>query len=184
MWSAVTLAIGLAMDATAVAAARAVVAPRRDLVVLPALFGAFQAGMAWLGWVTGDWGGAYFEAYDHWVAFALLAGMGGKMIVDGSRGEERPQAHRRGLGLYLALALATSMDAGAAGLALPLLGDADGPISPWVSVAWIGGVTAVLAALGFLVGRRLGDRFGPRLEIAGGVALLGIGVKILVEHLA
>lgn len=181
MWVALTLAIGLAMDATAVAAARAVVAPRRDAVVLPLLFGGFQAAMAWLGWVTADWGGDWFAAWDHWIAFGLLAFMGGKMALAGWRGSDEADAVARpsSVKTYVVLAFATSADAGAAGVTLPLL-----PTDPWISVAWIGAVTAVLVAAGFEIGRRLGDRFGPKLEILGGVALIAIGAKILIEHLS
>jgi manganese efflux pump family protein len=178
MWAAVALALGLAMDAAAVAAARGVVGERRELVILPLLFGGFQAGMAALGWITGDWGGEYFEAFDHWIAFVLLAGMGTKMIVDAWRPAKAKQEARTGAALYFALAIATSIDACAAGIALPMMA-----VDPWLAVALIGVVATVLSFAGFLLGRAIGARFGTKLGIAGGVVLIAIAVKILVDHL-
>ncbi len=186
MFAALALAVGLAMDATAVAAARGVQrgAPR-DLVILPLLFGVFQGGMVALGWMLGAWGGPYVERYDHWIAFVLLVGIGGKMLTEGWRdrnhppGEEAlPAKTRQTPLLYLGLALATSIDAAAAGLTLPLL-----PVAPVVAIVLVGLVTAALSAAGYLLGRAAGAKFGSRLEALGGLILIGIAVKLLVEHL-
>ena len=170
MLEAIVLALGVSMDAAAVAAARGVLGHRRERVVLPLMFGGFQAGMAALGWLLGAIGGPYIAAWDHWIAFGLLAGIGIKMIVE-SRRREPPK--EGGIGLYFLLSLATSIDAGAAGLTLPLV-----PVSPVVSLSLIGGVTAACSALGFVIGRQL-----ARIEILGGIILIGLGVKILVGHL-
>jgi putative Mn2+ efflux pump MntP len=170
------------MDATAVAAARGLGGVReRDAVLVPLLFGVFQAGMAAIGWVGGRLALRWIEAWDHWIAFGLLTALGGRMIIGAVRGsdEEAVAAERDGVGTLLLLSVATSIDALAAGLTLELVG-----APPPVTLALIGGVTAVLSAAGYLAGRRLGDRFGSRLELVGGVALIAIGVKILVEHLA
>jgi putative Mn2+ efflux pump MntP len=180
MWSAIALAFGLAMDATAVSAARGLVGRRpRELVVLPVLFGGFQAGMSALGWLAGRWAGPYIERWDHWVAFALLVAIGGKMLVDAWRGgaAEREPAPAT-LALYLGLALATSIDAAAAGLTLPLV-----PVEPWIALALIGAITAACSATGYLAGRLVGERFGARLSAIGGLALIAIGVDILAQHL-
>jgi putative Mn2+ efflux pump MntP len=177
---ALILAVALAMDATAVAAARGLTrAHRREVVVLPLLFGGFQAGMAALGWVGGRVAIRWVEAWDHWIAFGLLAFLGGRMIVTAIRGGGDGGAATGGdVGGLLLLAIATSIDAFAAGLTLDLVG-----APPAVTLALIGGVTAVLSAAGYLAGRRLGDRAGAGLELVGGVALIAIGAKILVDHL-
>ena len=184
MWSAIALAFGLAMDATAVSAARALAGRRpRDLVLLPALFGGFQAGMSALGWLAGRWAGPYIERWDHWVAFGLLVAIGGKMLIDawrdgrGGSADEREPAPAT-LALYLGLALATSIDAAAAGLTLPLV-----PVAPWISLFLIGAVTAACSATGYLAGRFLGERLGARLAALGGLVLIGIGVDLLVRGL-
>jgi putative Mn2+ efflux pump MntP len=180
MWSAIALAFGLAMDATAVSAARGLAGRRtRELVVLPALFGGFQAGMSAVGWLAGRWAGPYIERWDHWVAFGLLVAIGGKMLVDAWHGgatEQEPAPAT--LALYLGLALATSIDAAAAGLTLPLL-----PVEPWIALALIGAITAACSATGYLAGRLVGERFGARLSAVGGLALIAIAIDLLVQHL-
>lgn len=183
MWSAIALAFGLAMDATAVSAARGLAGRRpQELVLLPALFGGFQAGMSALGWLAGRWAGPYIERWDHWVAFGLLVAIGGKMLVDAWRDGRRDAAERppapATLAVYLGLALATSIDAAAAGLTLPLV-----PVPPWLALALIGAVTAACSATGYLAGRFVGDRLGARLSALGGLALISIGVDLLVQGL-
>lgn len=181
MWAAVALAFGLAMDATAVSAARGLAGQRRELVVLAALFGGFQSAMAALGWIAGRWAGAYIARWDNWVAFALLSAIGGKMLVDAWRsrngGDGQPPAPAT-LALYLGLALATSIDAAAAGLTLPLV-----PVAPWIALVLIGTITAACSASGYLAGRFVGQRFGSRLAALGGLVLIGMGVNLLIRGL-
>ena len=199
MWAAVALAFGLAMDATAVSAARglaarppvaagsdplAALAARaarsRELVTLALLFGGFQSGMAALGWFAGWWVGPYIAAWDHWVAFGLLVAIGGKMLLDAWRRQGRA-AHDPApatLVVYLGLAVATSIDAAAAGLTLPLV-----PVAPWISLLLIGTITAACSATGFVAGRYAGQRFGARLAMVGGLVLIVIGVRLLVQGL-
>ncbi len=178
MWTALGLAFGLAMDATAVAAARGLLRGRpNEAIVLPLLFGVFQAGMAALGWMIGTWGGSYIEAWDHWIAFGLLVGIGIKMIVDAIRRDETVPVGA-GLLVYLGLALATSIDAAAAGLTLPLV-----PVAPWITITAIGVATFACSVAGFFIGRRAGERFGSRLELVGGVVLIVLAVRLLLEHL-
>lgn len=179
MLSALLLSIALAMDATAVAAARGLTGvQRREAVALPLLFGAFQAGMAALGWAFGRFAIEWVSAWDHWIAFGLLALLGGRMIVGAVRGDDDEAKGGDGLGALLLLSVATSIDAFAAGLTLEVVG-----APPPVTLLLIGVVTAVLSAAGYLAGRRLGGRAGSRLEIVGGVALIAIGAKILFDHL-
>jgi putative Mn2+ efflux pump MntP len=180
MWAAIGLAFGLAMDATAVSAARGLGSQRaREAVTLALLFGGFQAGMSALGWLAGLWVGPYIAAWDHWVAFVLLVGIGGKMLYEAWRGGEddadpRPPSTM----LYLGLALATSIDAAAAGLTLPMV-----PVAPWISLVLIGGITAGCSAIGYFAGRSIGKYLGSKLEIFGGIVLIGLGVKMLVDGL-
>jgi len=174
----IALAIGLAMDATAVAATRGLRPRRGEAALLAVLFGGFQAGMAALGWLLGKAGSSYVAAWDHWIAFGLLVAVGGKMLWEARKPREGEQPARDGALLYLALALATSIDAAAAGITLPLLG-----VAPAIALALIGGVTAVLTAAGYVAGNVLGRRVGSSLEVVGGLVLIAIGVKVLVEHL-
>jgi putative Mn2+ efflux pump MntP len=182
----VMLALGLAMDATAVAAAHGAATPRvrpRHVLSVALFFGGFQASMALLGWFAGRRVGPLVRAWDHWLAFALLAVIGGKMFWEGctfaSRGaDKRDDADLFGLRTMLALSIATSIDALAVGITLPML---NAPFT--LTIATIGIVTALLSALGLFAGRRFGAMVGGRLDVAGGLVLIALGTKILVEHL-
>jgi len=180
MLAAIALAFGLAMDATAVAATRGLLGRSRELVILPLLFGVFQGGMSALGWLGARAGGATFEAWDHWIAFGLLLGLGAKLLYEALTpgGPDDTPDPRTGLFVLLGLAVATSIDAAAAGVTLPTL-----DVEVWVSLLLIGVITAVCSALGYVLGRRAGAAFGPRLEVVGGVVLIGLGVRVLIEHL-
>lgn len=185
------LALGLSMDATAVAASRGMslshVRPRHVLTVA-VLFGGFQALMPALGWLVGTHIGPLVEAWDHWLAFVLLAGIGLKMLWEArtAHGKEEGgslDVQQRDRDLFaprilLVLAVATSLDALAVGLTLPLL---DAPFA--LSLITIGVTTAVLSGLGLFAGRRFGAVLGQRLDIFGGIILIGLGLKILIEHL-
>lgn len=185
--SIVAVSVGLAMDATAVAAARGMAVPRvrpGHVARVALFFGGFQALMPLLGWVVGARIGSFVETWDHWIAFVLLAGIGGKMLWEARGGgeEEPPQVSEEelfGTRTMLVLAVATSIDALAVGFTLPML-DA-GLVTAVVS---IGVTTALLSAFGLFAGRRFGAILGRRLEIVGGVVLIGVGAKILIEHLS
>lgn len=175
------IAVALAMDAFAVAlASGAVVNPLtgRHLFRLGFHFGLFQALMPVVGWLVGLAVQKWISAYDHWIAFALLAFVGGRMIREACGEEEERQVSdpTRGMTMVV-LSIATSIDALAVGLSLAMLN-----ISVWVPAAVIGLVAGVLTVLGMLLGRRLGGEWGKRVEICGGVVLCGIGLKILLEH--
>jgi putative Mn2+ efflux pump MntP len=184
--SILVLALGLAMDATAVAAARGVAVraiEARHVALVALFFGGSQALMPALGWWLGAAVGSYVAAWDHWIAFALLGGIGAKMLWEarGGGGDDNDDAVEGdpfGLRVMTVLAIATSIDALAAGVTLPLLG------APFVlTIATIGVVTAVLSAGGLYLGRALARTLGSKLDIVGGLALVGLGVKILAEHL-
>ncbi|MCK6574707.1 manganese efflux pump MntP family protein [Myxococcota bacterium] len=188
MGSVFLLAIGLSMDAMAVAAARGLAAPvlrAKHVWLVALLFGGFQALMPALGHLLGTSVGDVVAAYDHWIAFVLLGGIGGKMLWEARGGDDDDDAPRPGateadlfgLRVMFILAIATSIDAFAAGITLPLLA-----VPVPVSLAIIGLTTAVLSALGLFAGRRFGAHLGPRLDVLGGVVLIGLGAKILYEH--
>jgi putative Mn2+ efflux pump MntP len=181
------LSVGLAMDAVAVALARGLAVERvraGQVARIALLFGGFQAGFAALGWLAGSRTGAFVARWDHWIAFALLAGLGVKMIVGTLRGGVDEEAEAADVPdpfrftLLVPLAIATSLDAMAAGLTLPLLA---APVL--VSLVAIGGVTLVLCAAAARAARRLGAALGTRVELLGGLILIAIGTKILVAHL-
>lgn len=183
--SVVVIAVGLAMDAFAVAVATSIALDRmtgRHVFRFAFHFGLFQALMPILGWLAGrtvvDWIGSW----DHWVGFGLLSLIGGKAIYEAltSTEEAALDATRdptRGWSLVL-LSVATSIDALAVGLSLACL-----QVRIWVPVALIGLITAAITAAGMFLGRTVGARFGQRASILGGLVLIGIGVKILIEHL-
>lgn len=179
------LAVGLAMDATAVSAATATMVRdirARDVMRVGLLFGASQALMPLLGWIIGDWAGPWIQDWDHWIAFSLLGSLGAKMLWDAWHAvPESIELHERdgfSFRSLSVLALATSVDAFAVGMTLPLLG---APLL--LSLATIGITTALLSALAAIVGHRVGAMFGRRLDAFGGIVLIGLGTKILVEHL-
>lgn len=177
------LAFGLAIDATAVSAARGIAVPTlrfRHVFLVAAFFGGFQALMPFLGYLAGKQMGPHVQAWDHWIAFTLLSTIGAKMLWEARHpsSESRPAGDPFALGVMLLLAVATSIDAFAAGITLPLL---NAPFA--LSLVTIGLLTALMSSLGLLAGRRFGALLGPRLEIFGGLVLIGLGVKILADHL-
>jgi putative Mn2+ efflux pump MntP len=186
LWSLIILAVGLAMDAAAVAASCGLAAPTlrvRHFVTVAVFFGGFQALMPLLGFLIGRQIGSAVEAWDHWIAFVLLGGIGVKMIYEAldKREDDKSKRSERdvfGLRVMAMLAIATSLDAFAVGVTLPML---NAPLV--LSLTTIGVVTAVLSALGLLIGRHFGARVGKRLDAFGGVVLVLFGTKILIQHL-
>jgi len=176
------IAVALAMDAFAVALGTGMTLERltgRHLFRLGFHFGLFQALMPVIGWLAGLTVQRWIAAYDHWIAFGLLGFVGGKMIYEAIREsveEGSPSDPTRGLSLVL-LSVATSIDALAVGLSLAMLG-----IDIWFPALVIGLVAGVFTTCGMLLGRRIGTAWGPRVEVFGGLVLIAIGLKILLEH--
>lgn len=175
------IAVALAMDAFAVALAAGMTLnpiTGRHLFRLGFHFGLFQAGMPVIGWLAGLTIQKWIASYDHWIAFVLLAFVGGKMIHEAmQQREDRPEKDAtRGWTLVM-LSLATSIDALAVGLSLAMLG-----VSIWLPAGVIGLVCGVLTVTGMLLGRRVGTLWGSRVEILGGLILIAIGGKIVLEH--
>lgn len=176
------IAVALAMDAFAVALGAGLSLERmtgRHLFRLGFHFGLFQALMPVIGWFAGLTVQRWIAAYDPWIAFALLAFVGGKMIREALRehGEGHVRADpTRGMNLVL-LSLATSIDALAVGLSLAML-----KVDIWLPALVIGLVAAALTVVGMFLGRRIGAAWGQRVEILGGLVLIAIGVKILLDQ--
>lgn len=176
------VALGLSMDALAVSVAGGMLVREerlRGAVLVALYFGGFQALMPVLGWAAGRSFHDLVAAWDHWAAFGLLAFVGAHMIAESLRAEpgER-KSFDLGAAALLTLAVATSLDALAVGLSLAML-----RVSVAVPALVIGAVTAAACFAGFLLGERLGRAFERRVGVLGGVILLAIGAKILVEHL-
>jgi putative Mn2+ efflux pump MntP len=176
----ILLALALAVDAFTVGAAVGLTHRRPAQVFrLSWHFGVFQALMPLLGALAGRGLERFVKPWDHWIAFGLLALIGGRMIHGALRGGERRLDRDLTRGLVLVgLSVAVSIDALAAGFTLGLR---QGSIA--LPVVVIGVVAAVLTAVGMLLAGRIGQRLGKGCEIAAGLVLIGLGVKILVEHL-
>ena len=178
------IAVGLAMDAFAVAVATGLTLDEvtsRHRFRLGFHFGLFQFLMPILGWAAGNELVGYIGTYDHWVAFALLSLVGGKMLWESREPRKKRHPPRadptRGWSL-ITLSVATSLDALAVGFSMAAL-----RVSVWTASVVIGLVTAALTVLGLGFGTRLGGRWGRWAEIIGGLVLLGIGIRILLSHL-
>lgn len=179
----IAVAFGLAMDAFAVSIAAGLTLPRvtpRHVFRLAFHFGLFQFMMPVLGWAAGSRLATYVSAYDHWVAFVLLAFVGGKMLLDAREERKDPASQTdptRGLTL-VTLSVATSIDALAVGLSMAFM-----RVSVWIPSIVIGMVAAGVTAVGIHFGARLGARWGRWADITGGCVLIAIGGRILFEHL-
>lgn len=182
IFNLLVVAVGVSADAFAVSLAQGVRIRRhlhRDALLVALTFGLFQALMPLLGWVLGAQFSSFIAPIDHWVAFTLLLLIGGKMLWEAFHTDHSEQTSGRVRPReLLLLAVATSIDALAVGLSFAFL---HVDIVPAVIV--IGVITAALTYIGVVLGHRVGTRFQAPAEVVGGLVLIGIGVKILVEHL-
>ena len=181
LWAVIIVALGLSLDAVAVcivAATSGYVPDRRAVFRLAFHFGLFQFLMPVLGWAAGALLEPYLGAADHWIAFALLAGVGGRMIHAAWRPETKNQATdpTRGLALVM-LSTATSLDALAVGLSLAL-----NRISAWAPSLWIGGITTGMWLGAIFLGNRLRAALARWAELVGGAVLILIGLRILLAY--
>jgi len=178
----IIIALGLAMDASAVslsAAAAGYIKDARAVFRLSFHFGLFQFLMPVLGWFMGISFVSYFKVFDHWIAFFLLAFVGIRMIREGmdKASEIRKNDPSRGMTMVI-LSVATSIDALAVGLSLAML-----DVNIWYPSIMIGVITAGMSFMAIKVGTGLGILFGKRMEIFGGIILVLIGSRILFSHL-
>ena len=180
LWELLVLAVGLSMDAFAVSVCKGLALQRvgvKECLTAGMWFGAFQALMPLLGFFLGATFADKITAVDHWIAFVLLGLIGANMIRE-SFGEAEGVSSAMTPGAMLPLAVATSIDALAVGVTFALL-----TIKILPAVATIGVITCALSALGVKLGSIFGARWRNRAELAGGVILILLGTKILLEHL-
>lgn len=178
------LAVGLSMDAFSVSICKGLGMRKvnwRVTLALAVAFGGFQAGMPVIGWALGSQFLWLIAPVDHWIAFGLLAFIGGNMIREAIAGEEEGDdapVERIDLAELLMLAVATSIDALTVGIAFASLS-----VNIWLSVALIGVTTFAFSVAGVLIGNQFGMRYQRPAQITGGVILILIGTKVLLEHL-
>lgn len=176
------IALGLAMDAFAVSITTGLALKKakvNDALKMALSFGLFQAIMPALGWWIGISLRDFISSIDHWIAFSLLLFVGCKMIYEAIT----VKPHKRGINslsfyFILVLSIATSIDALAIGVSFALLG-----VSIILPIIVIGSITFLLSFFGFVAGSKFGRLLGRKVEIAGGIVLISIGIKILVDHL-
>lgn len=175
------LAVGLSMDAFAVSVCKGLSvrkAQPKHALICGLFFGGFQALMPLIGYLLGVNFKSMIESVDHWIAFVLLALIGINMIRESRGDEDEPMDASFGLKSMLLLAIATSIDALAVGVTFAFL---DVNIVP--AVSFIGAITFLLSMLGVKLGNLFGMKWKSRAELAGGVILVLMGIKILIEHL-
>lgn len=174
------LAVGLAMDAFAVSICKGLAVRKvtiRTMVIVGLWFGVFQGVMPVIGYVAGSAFYDLISEYDHWIAFILLFLIGANMIREALSDEDEGVDDNLGFRTMLLLAIATSIDALAVGISLAMTGD--GIVEPALI---IGVVTMIISMFGVWIGSRFGDRYGKKAELVGGVILILIGLRIVLEH--
>ncbi|HBM81398.1 MAG TPA: hypothetical protein DD426_11295 [Clostridiaceae bacterium] len=177
------IGIGLSMDAFAASLCKGLNMKKPNLhnsLIIALFFGGFQAVMPLIGWLLGKQFEMYITSIDHWIAFGLLSFIGGKAIYDvfNDDGCSRNGCDRLDMKELLILSIATSIDALAVGITFAFL-----KISIIPAVSLIGMTTFILSLVGVGIGHRFGVKFKSRSELAGGIVLILIGLKILIEHL-
>ena len=177
----IIIGFGLAMDAFAVSVGKGLTLNRvepRHALKAGVWFGSFQALMPIIGYLLGQSFSSIVVSIDHWIAFGLLVLIGLNMIREAIWGEEESQDSNFGVRHMFIMAVATSIDALAVGITMAFLG-----INIWLAAAIIGIITFLLSASGIYLGRTVGGKLGDKAGILGGIVLIAIGIKILVEHL-
>ena len=182
------LAVGVSMDAFAVSICKGLAMKRATpgaMAIVGGWFGGFQALMPLIGFFLGTMFASAIEAIDHWVAFGLLAIIGVNMLKEALEKQEEccccADEHNADLGIktMFVMAVATSIDALAVGISLAMAGD----VNIWLSIALIGATTFSFSAAGVKIGSLFGAAFEKKAQLAGGLILVLIGLKILLEHL-
>lgn len=188
------IAVGLSMDAFAVSITQGACLEVKDLrypYTIGVTFGAFQAIMPLVGWLAGTTFKTKIQNLDHWIALLLLAAIGIKMFADGFI-DFRRKRRARSLGMacedscgaqlrfhdLMMMGIATSIDALAVGITFGML-----DMNIWLSILIIGTTTFILSTFGVLIGKRTGPLLGDKMEMTGGIVLVALGLKIMIEHL-
>lgn len=182
LFDLIVTAIALSMDAFAVSIGKGLsvqtLRPKHSLIV-GAYFGGFQALMPFLGWLLASSFAEYIRRFDHWIAFVLLALIGANMIREAlSKKEEEKMDASFGVKTMLPLAIATSIDALATGVTFAMT-----ETNIWLAIAVVGTTTFVFSAVGLRIGHLFGRKYQAKAELLGGVILVLMGIKILIEHL-
>ena len=178
----IVLSVGLAMDAFAVAVCKGLSMTKmkwENACIVGMYFGGFQALMPLIGYLLGISFQNQIVSIDHWIAFILLAAIGINMIKEAISKDNEKQNDSIKFKDMLILAVATSIDALAVGITFAFL-----KVNIWISITLIGIITFVISILGVKIGNIFGDKYEKKAEFAGGLILILLGVKILLEHLA
>ncbi len=181
IWEIVLLGVALSMDAFAVAICKGLSSEKFSLksaLIVGGWFGFFQALMPFIGYLLAELVAEYIVAVDHWIAFVLLGFIGGKMIVEAIKSDEEDKNASVAFKVMLPLAIGTSIDAMAAGITL-----AFSNVSIFIAIGIIGFITFALSVLGVKIGNVFGAKFKKKAEVFGGIVLIALGIKILIEHL-
>ncbi|MEI8047886.1 MAG: manganese efflux pump MntP family protein [Bacteroidota bacterium] len=176
------IAIGLSFDTFAVSISSGLILKKIDFFnasKIAVTLAIFQAAMPVIGWLAGSGIKKYAENFDHWIAFGILGLLGGKMIFESFNSHpENRSFNPLDIKVMIGMAIATSIDALVVGFSFALLN-----YKILISVGIIGAVTYIVAMLGMLFGKKIGSGMGRRMEMLGGMMLILIGLKILIEHL-
>lgn len=181
LYEIIFIGIGLAMDAFAVSVCKGLSMKKinwKSAMIIALYFGLFQAIMPAFGYFLGSTFSSFVQKLDHWVAFVLLAIIGGNMIKESRDDETEKRNDKVDFKTMIVLAIATSIDALAVGVTFAFF-----EVNLVIAASIIGAVTFVLSLIGVIIGNKFGDKFQNKAELAGGIILIIIGLKILLEHL-
>ena len=182
LWELLVIAVGLSMDAFAVSVCKGLATQKvqvKHFLIVGIWFGGFQALMPTIGYLLGSTFEQYITAFDHWIAFILLGIIGGNMIKESFSKEEECCNNSFAFKIMLLMAIATSIDALAIGITFALLPD----VNILAAVSSIGITTFILSGIGLKIGNVFGAKYKAKAEFAGGLILICMGIKILLEHL-
>ena len=181
LFEIIIIALGLAMDAFAVSICKGLSMKKlnyKKIMIIALYFGLFQAFMPVIGYFLGTKFSLVVEKVDHWIIFILLSIIGGNMIKESTDNEEEKRNDLVDIKTMILLAIATSIDALAVGVTFAFL-----KVNLFLSITIIGIITFILSILGVIIGNKFGDKFQNKAELFGGIILIIIGLKILLEHL-
>ena len=181
IWEIVLIAVGVSMDAFAVAICKGIESKEKTLktaVLCGSWFGFFQFLMPVIGFFVGALFAGFIESFDHWVAFILLSIIGANMLKEAFSKEQEVVSNEMSFKKMLILAIATSIDALAVGITMAIL-----KVNVWICAGIIGCFTFLFSFSGAFIGKRFGEKYKNKAEIVGGIILILLGIKILIEHL-